>query len=705
MILRVIFFSITFCFRYLQHFDFVHMMPGLVKGMLMHLFKLLGYKTTVLTLIFFRHVLETKSWLLKKRQGKVIRAKESILTRISTCNLMLSWLHVKSAQMVAYLDLQEVSFTALGYVKIQLMLTQKGFTTLVVLIFITALFLLIAYKKGFISLNTTDKPSYSQSPLPTPLTSNEVEGTIIWNEPKAIESSKAIDSFIKEYFATGSHDSNSMGTYIINGSPTLYQVGTWSSGEYKDGKLVDIQINGSFGLSANITQEIVRTTIKNKQLIVFEDRENGFLDFATHPVTNPQLIVEKRKIPDILKPDGYGTYTVNSTKIGGNLKFSSEGTFFQSSGYNLIETINGKQKLYAKDQSSQPASWDKLENIYALADVDGSYLKQSGNTFVSNSTEGIIKDAKWIKPPDLLTNITKIQAVDNLQYQQVFQFSCGTIPAEKLAKGSSLNLSDMELVMTAGTDSYYVPKNTSEIYQSIYDYLKQPEHQFNDFALDKLSYERFLNSYPVLIKKNQLGLYEVFYRYFGFLGEGGCGKPVIYLYPPAKMPISINFSSPMLLFKTSPAYQNGWQVMASPDGSLINAKDGKTYPNLYWEGVSSNTLPSMQEGFLVEKNKVESFLENKLAQYGLNNIERRDFISFWLPYFQQKPYYQIAFYTTKEVNSFIPLHIIPAPDSVLRILMSYQGLDTLKVIPPQPTPQPFKRVGFSVVEWGGIYGN
>lgn len=63
-------------------------------------------------------------------------------------------------------------------------------------------------------------------------------------------------------------------------------------------------------------------------------------------------------------------------------------------------------------------------------------------------------------------------------------------------------------------------------------------------------------------------------------------KPVIYLYPEKKTAVTVKLNYAGELTCTYPAYNDGWKVSASPDGTLTDAA-GQTYNYLYWEGVNS----------------------------------------------------------------------------------------------------------------------
>ena len=148
---------------------------------------------------------------------------------------------------------------------------------------------------------------------------------------------------------------------------------------------------------------------------------------------------------------------------------------------------------------------------------------------------------------------------------------------------------------------------------------------------------------------------------------------------------------------TYPAYDGGWTVTAQPDGILTDA-EGRTYNYLYWEGVAS-TEYDFSQGFCVPGEDTAAFLEDALARLGLTRREANEFIVYWLPRMEPNPYNLIAFQATAYTDH-ARLTITPEPDSLLRVFMAWQPLDTQEDIPAQNLPA-FDRTGFTVVEWGG----
>lgn len=175
-------------------------------------------------------------------------------------------------------------------------------------------------------------------------------------------------------------------------------------------------------------------------------------------------------------------------------------------------------------------------------------------------------------------------------------------------------------------------------------------------------------------------------------------KPVIYLYPVednTAVDVSLELTNAKLTC-TYPSYDDGWSVIANRDG-LIKA-GGKEYSYLYWEGESCG-LGSIEQGFCVKGSETADFLEEKLAELGLNRREANEFIVYWLPLMEKNEYNVISFDTT-EYEAKYKLHVNPAPDTMIRVFMTWYGTDEAVDIEPQIIETP-SREGFTVVEWGG----
>ena len=177
-------------------------------------------------------------------------------------------------------------------------------------------------------------------------------------------------------------------------------------------------------------------------------------------------------------------------------------------------------------------------------------------------------------------------------------------------------------------------------------------------------------------------------------------KPIIYIYPEEKTEITVSLGNPEKLTTTYPKYEDGWTVVAKPDGTLIDTDTGREYYSLYWEGLDTNSGQNMQEGFVVAKEDITKFLEEKLEILGLNEREAQEFIIYWLPRLEAHEYVYIRFKTMEEIEDNMPLILSEKPDTLIRVMMEWKGLDSYKEVEEQQLEK-VERTGFTVVEWGG----
>ena len=174
-------------------------------------------------------------------------------------------------------------------------------------------------------------------------------------------------------------------------------------------------------------------------------------------------------------------------------------------------------------------------------------------------------------------------------------------------------------------------------------------------------------------------------------------KPVVYLYPEEEMEVTVTLDYDGVLTHTYPAYNGGWTVTASPDGTLRDAA-GREYYCLFWEG-AGDAAYDFSRGFCVAGSDTAASLEDALRQLGLTDTEAQEFIIYWLPRMEGNAYNRIAFQTDAYTDA-ARLTVTPAPDTVLRVFMAWQPLDKAVDIAPQELTAP-ERTGFTVVEWGG----
>lgn len=176
-------------------------------------------------------------------------------------------------------------------------------------------------------------------------------------------------------------------------------------------------------------------------------------------------------------------------------------------------------------------------------------------------------------------------------------------------------------------------------------------------------------------------------------------KPIIYLYPQEEIQLSVKLGKKDNVTCSYPEYKNGWNVIAKPDGTLVDTETGRKLYSLYWEGIHSEEC-NIAEGFVVKGNETIRFLEEKLSILGLNEFEAEEFIIYWLPILQENEYNYIRFATLDEINNNMPLELSVEPDTMIRVLMQYKPLNEFVKVKEQELVTP-ERNGFAVVEWGG----
>lgn len=182
-------------------------------------------------------------------------------------------------------------------------------------------------------------------------------------------------------------------------------------------------------------------------------------------------------------------------------------------------------------------------------------------------------------------------------------------------------------------------------------------------------------------------------------GQEETKKPVIYLYPTVNKEVTVKIDYKGKINATYPDYNDGWNVIASPSGKIINKADNKEYSYLFWEGKSGKTNWDLSKGYVVKGKDTEKFLQNKLSELRLKPSEYNEFIVYWLPSMENNKYNLITF-QNEAYENIAKLNIIPKPDSMLRVFMVFKAL-TKPIDIDKPKIKPFERTGFTVVEWGG----
>jgi hypothetical protein len=278
--------------------------------------------------------------------------------------------------------------------------------------------------------------------------------------------------------------------------------------------------------------------------------------------------------------------------------------------------------------------------------------------------------------------------------------------------------------------------------------LKNPKHELNVFAyknkmnpynlgqgfFEEMNKGKKQPTFDEYIQYNPLLFIKDYWNRWVMVGEwdynlpGGCGKPVLYLYPEKQTEVTVSFDVPVQFTTDIPKYDGYWKVLADPSGYFKDLRqtsetcskydvqkigseyakaacEHNNYPYIYWAGnVFSHAYTEPEKGWIVAHSDLDAFLQKTLSEIGFTEREKRDFIEYWLPEMKEKnaPYYKIGFLQTKEMNALVPMNITPAPTSTYRYFMDYKPLVSKPAqLPVAPTLEKIVRRGFTVVEWGG----
>ena len=296
------------------------------------------------------------------------------------------------------------------------------------------------------------------------------------------------------------------------------------------------------------------------------------------------------------------------------------------------------------------------------------------NTFVTSYGEL----EKYVKQFETIT----IDNEDVLNYFDKDYFKNHTLAIEAHDQSSSNNQYTIDNVTLNGTEANINITLTSYSYGGDL----APTVKFTFITLDKnITYAKFnINTKKV----NNIDDYGTTY------------KPIIYLYPTEDKAVSVKLLYDDMITVSYPKYTTGWNVLAKEDGTLTDLSTNKNLYSLYYESENLLNFKVENDGFIVKGSDASTFLEEKLAILGLTEREAEEFIIYWLPKLEANKYNYIRFATLDEINKNMPLEINPNPDTIIRVLMTYKGLETPIDITEQQLETP-TRTGFVAVEWGG----
>ena len=172
-------------------------------------------------------------------------------------------------------------------------------------------------------------------------------------------------------------------------------------------------------------------------------------------------------------------------------------------------------------------------------------------------------------------------------------------------------------------------------------------------------------------------------------------KPAIYLYPQETSRIKVSLSINGEITISEPEYNNGWDVVVEPGGKI----EGR-YDYLFYEA-RLNYLETPEEGWCVEYEYLELWMNDTLKELGLNDKESKEFKVFWLDFLPFANYYEIKLLSKEYLDLNIGLIIDPKPETIIRVMLTFSPYQNVVEIDTPIIKTPI-RSGFTAVEWGGF---
>lgn len=486
-----------------------------------------------------------------------------------------------------------------------------------------------------------------------------------------------------------------------------YKFGIVPSGELKDYQVYLVETNTFFlgGEKPESKIYLLLATKDNKKYFVYQkndetpyDAEEFAARFKDPKTINFKEFPIEQKLP---------TEIISNKFI--NLKapecnFARELCIFgiteNLKSQNLISKLKTINNIDIYSYTSEKDAADKI-----LANIDGLLVNFSLSIAEKSSDLGInntkYKGYKLLTPPCTYDSANNVAS----------EFGSDIVKPENLTKISSDN--EVEI--------YSINNLNSEINKKLIDQILGQSYLDGD---DRKPEIKDLENKGLLLIKDQFGIYRALVQ--NKLVWGGCGKPVVYLYPQKDTKVSVSFKNQINFTTVIPNYKNTWEVLAQSNGLLKdlqpeltncnsfenkhgaeyakNACEKNEYPYLYWSGNTQGfKYPQALTGFVVKKENLNSFFDEKLSHMNFNQKEISDFKEYWVSHLTNKEsdYFRISFFQNDLVNQMFPMKVTPTPNSSLRMFMDWDYASKETTIEEQKLIS-YPRNGFTLVEWGGL---
>ncbi len=244
------------------------------------------------------------------------------------------------------------------------------------------------------------------------------------------------------------------------------------------------------------------------------------------------------------------------------------------------------------------------------------------------------------------------------------------------------------------------PTDDHPVLRKEYQRIESAYNEYSYEGMDELiDYETFASELSMYFWKDPYG------RYIRFLSRDylspQMAEPIIYLYDDRARTVTLRPDEIIDIIHSIPRIETSWEIIGSASGQVTMAGTGKQYDYLFWEGYAG-FIPRMSRGFVVSREEVPEFFDEKLKVLGLVDHEIEDFKEAWLGGFTGSPWYFIAFYEQEIIDRFAPLHLDPMPETIIRVMMDYEALSGQISAEEPVLKHPPERSGLTLIEWGGL---
>jgi hypothetical protein len=402
------------------------------------------------------------------------------------------------------------------------------------------------------------------------------------------------------------------------------------------------------------------------------------------------------------------TTTIDYSTVISEIENKKEVTF---NGQKLT-TAGGFSGGLDFQKEAEPPLYDGKSGSLFLADIpEGKLYERTSNSdpsykisnylvvYRNNTTASFVVDGELSKAE--IDPITWSDGSRNSDDYASVGRGCGLSGANEIAIGVTREQLVVLGKSDGGQEVYGFKEPSTLLVGKHYEEYNQgnnPDYSFYSAEDSNLSLDAFVSRRPIYLIEDGNGRWLVFSN-LRYVPQGGCAKPVVYLYP--ELPMSVDVSVDADVTISDPLYEkDGWQNVLAMPGGLLQYR-GKNYDSLFWEGYSDGVYPEVKSGTVVKRSEIVSTWRKHLKQFNLNDREINDFVEFWETRIPNKPYARISWLGTESMQRLAPLYVSGGVDTMIRVFMDMEGLDTYQIIPEQNLVG-VNREGFTVVEWGGL---